>query len=88
VVRESIAARVARGKLDCRVRFSARQGYSRLRSCEVVGALARLASEVQRLDGASPLSTAEILAWEGVLSSPGMDADKLRAKRSRRSRRR
>lgn len=79
VVRETIAARVARGKLDVRIALQ-RQGQVQQASIdpEALAALARLANEVQRVTGAGPLSTAEILAWEGVLASPRVDVDDLR----------
>jgi uncharacterized protein (TIGR00255 family) len=84
VVRETIAARIARGKLDCRV---ALQRHGQIQQVaidgEVLATLARLAAEVQRVTGAAPLSTGEILAWEGVLSTPGMDVDGLRVETSR-----
>jgi uncharacterized protein (TIGR00255 family) len=80
VVRETIAARVARGKLDCRVALQRQNTAEKLSiDAEALAALARLATEVQRVTGAAPLSTAEILAWEGVLSSPGIDAEALRS---------
>jgi uncharacterized protein (TIGR00255 family) len=46
---------------------------------QALAALAHLANEVQRVTGAAPLSTAEILAWEGVLSTPAMDFEALRS---------
>jgi len=80
VVRESIAARIARGKLDCRVALQRQGGVQQVAlNAEALAALAHLASEVQRVTGAAPLSTGEILAWEGVLSSPGIDSEQLRA---------
>jgi len=79
VVRETIGGRVARGKIDCRVALQ-RQGAAQhvAINSEALAALARLASEVQRVTGAAPLSIGEILAWEGVLSTPGMDLEALR----------
>jgi uncharacterized protein (TIGR00255 family) len=80
VVRERIAARVARGKLDCRVALQRQSGIQRMAiDADALAMLARLASEVQRVTGAAPLSTGEVLAWEGVLSSPGMDQEHLRS---------
>ncbi|HTT13580.1 MAG TPA: YicC/YloC family endoribonuclease [Burkholderiaceae bacterium] len=79
VVRETIAARVARGKVDCRVALQRQGDVQQVAiDTEALAALARLASEVQRATGAAPLSTGEILAWEGVLSSPGVDPEHLR----------
>ena len=80
VVRETIAARVARGKLDCRVALQRQVGTDKVSiNAEALAALARLAMEVQRVTGAAPLSIGEILAWEGVLSSPGVDSETLRS---------
>jgi len=79
VVRETIAARVARGKLDCRVTLQRQGGVQQVAiNHDALGALARLAAEVQRITGAAPLSTGEILAWEGMLSSPGIDFEQVR----------
>jgi uncharacterized protein (TIGR00255 family) len=79
VVRETIAARVARGKLDCRVALQRQGGVQHVAiNHDALAALARLAAEVQRVTGAAPLSIGEILAWEGVLSTSGIDFDHLR----------
>jgi uncharacterized protein (TIGR00255 family) len=79
VVRETIATRIARGKLDCRVALQRQGGVQQVAlDADALAALARLASEVQRVTGAAPLSTGEILGWEGVLSSPGIDPERLR----------
>ncbi len=80
VVRETVAGRIARGKLDCRValqRPSAMQQVALDR--DALAALAHLASEVQRVTGAAPLSAGEILAWDGVLTTPGLDLERLRS---------
>jgi uncharacterized protein (TIGR00255 family) len=80
VVRETIAARISRGKLDCRVGLQRQAGVQQIAvDSDALAALARLAAEVQRVTGAAPLSTGEILAWDGVLSSPGLDPEHLRA---------
>jgi uncharacterized protein (TIGR00255 family) len=80
VVRETIAARIARGKLDCRLALQRQAGVQQVAiDSDALAALARLAAEVQRVTGAAPLSTGEILAWDGVLSSPGLDPEQLRA---------
>ena len=80
VVRETVAARIARGKLDCRLALQRQGGIQQVSiNPEALAALARLAAEVQRATGAVQLSIGEILAWEGVLSSPGVDQEGLRA---------
>jgi len=79
VVRESVSARIARGKLDVRVALQRQPGVQQTSvDANALAALARLATEVQRATGAAPLSTAEILAWDGVLSSPDIDPEGLR----------
>jgi uncharacterized protein (TIGR00255 family) len=79
VVRERIGARISRGKLDCRVAMVRPPGESTARlDLDTLTALARLGAEVQRITGAAPLTTAEILGWEGVLSSPELDPEQLR----------
>jgi uncharacterized protein (TIGR00255 family) len=79
VVRETIAARVARGKLDCRIGMQRQSSLHHIAiDKDALATLARLAMEVQRVTGAAPLSTGEILAWEGVIASPGIDPERLR----------
>lgn len=79
VVREAISARVARGKVECRLGF---QLGSAIQQTSVdhhaLAALSKLASDVQRVTGSAALSTGEILAWPGVLSAPAIDTDTLR----------
>jgi uncharacterized protein (TIGR00255 family) len=79
VVRETIVGRVARGKLDCRIALQRQSAVRQVAlDSDALTAVARLAAEVQRVTGAAPLSTGEILAWDGVLSTPAMDLERLR----------
>ena len=80
-LRELIAARIARGKLECRVALSTARG----RAAPTAGTaeLERLRQlEIAVLDvfpDAAPLSVAEVLRWPGVLAEPAADEAQLRA---------
>jgi uncharacterized protein (TIGR00255 family) len=79
-IRERIGARMARGKVECRlsVQRAAAADSTRLSPAALAG-LQRLGDEVRRaLPQAAPLSVAEVLGWPGVLETPPLDADALR----------
>jgi uncharacterized protein (TIGR00255 family) len=80
-VRETLSARIARGKVECRISVQ-RQGAAeapRL-NADALARLAQLASEISaRVPGAAPLSIADALAWPGIVEVPSVDADELRA---------
>lgn len=79
--REAISARLARGKVDCRIGLqrAASDVPPRLNTT-VVAQLAKLASDVRtEIPNAAPLTVGEVLGWPGVLESPGADAEALRA---------
>jgi uncharacterized protein (TIGR00255 family) len=81
LIREKIAARIARGKVECRLSLqrSAAADAARLSSA-AVALLQRLGAEVrQAMPQAAPLSVSEVLSWPGVLEAPSLDADALRA---------
>ena len=80
-LREAISARIARGKVECRL------GISRV-SAESAGGLnldalarlKRLAAEVSgELPGIGALRTIDVLGWPGVVDAPVADPDALRA---------
>ena len=80
-IRERISARLARGKVECRLSvqrtFAAES--TRLDPAALAG-LQRLDGQVrQLLPQAAPLSVADVLAWPGVLETPALDAEALRA---------
>ncbi len=80
-IRERISARLARGKVECRlsVQRAAAAESTRLNPAALAG-LQRLVDEVrQLLPQAAPLAVADVLAWPGVLETPPLDADALRA---------
>jgi uncharacterized protein (TIGR00255 family) len=80
-IRERIGARLARGKVECRLGLqrAAAAESTRLNPAALAGQQ-RLCEQVrQALPQAGPLSIAEALAWPGVLESPPLDAEALRA---------
>lgn len=81
LLREMITARIARGKLDCRLALGgdstqARQAFN----AEAVAQLKALAdAAAHAFPGAAPLRVADILRWPGVLTEPAVDAERTRA---------
>jgi uncharacterized protein (TIGR00255 family) len=79
-VREAVAARLSRGKVDCRVSLQHRQADAA--SGLNAGMLARLSAwSAQVADAfpqARPLSVSDVLHWPGVIDAPQLDADALR----------
>jgi uncharacterized protein (TIGR00255 family) len=80
-IRERIGARLARGKVECRLSLQrAAAGESTRLNVSALSSLQRLGEEVRRtLPQAPPLTVAEVLGWPGVLETPSLDADALRA---------
>jgi uncharacterized protein (TIGR00255 family) len=79
LVRGRITARLARGKVECRIGLqqAARAEAARL-SPAALALLRRLDDEVRRaLPEAKPLTVAEVLAWPGAIESPQLDAEAL-----------
>lgn len=81
LIRERIAARLARGKVDCRLVVQRAAGLESTRlDPGAVAALRRLGEQVQQfLPSATPLSVADVLAWPGTLAAAPIDADALRS---------
>ena len=80
MLRELIAARITRGKVDCHLYYgnSTRQAQQHL-NIESIERLRVLAAEVARaLPGASPLRIADVLRWPGVVAEPAADEDRSR----------
>ena len=81
-LREAIAAQLTRGKVECRIVFSARQSGqnpARLNQA-LLRQLAQWSGEVQAaLPEARSLSVADVLLWSGMLASATLAADALRA---------
>jgi uncharacterized protein (TIGR00255 family) len=79
-IREAVAARLARGKVDCRVNLNRDPlgGAPRLNPA-ALAQLGRLAQEIEAaLPQARPIGVADVLRWPGVVDSPQADADTLR----------
>lgn len=81
VVRETIAAQIARGKVECRISIARGAGESEPQlNSAALEQLATLASQVARsLPAVAPISTADVLNWPGVVETPGAEPDVLRA---------
>ncbi|MFN3565899.1 MAG: YicC/YloC family endoribonuclease [Burkholderiaceae bacterium] len=80
-IREAIAQRLARGKVDCRVGLQRHATAQAPRiNATALAQLAQLAREVRAaLPEAAPLAVGEVLAWHGVVESAAADTDELRA---------
>ena len=80
-LREAVAARLTRGKVECRLTFAstARGEKSLVPDPGLLGAL-RLASGkvLEVFADARPLSVAEILHWPGVLAEESLEPDRMR----------
>jgi uncharacterized protein (TIGR00255 family) len=81
VLRELISARIARGKVDCRVSVGNAHapGQQRL-NVGAIRQLRDLAAEAgAAFPGAAPLRIADVLRWPGVLAEPAVDEEATRA---------
>jgi uncharacterized protein (TIGR00255 family) len=81
MLREMIGARIARGKLDCRLYAGSSTAAPRQKlNAQAIDQLRGLAGEVARaFPDADPLRTADVLRWPGVLAEPAFDEESLRA---------
>jgi len=81
MLREAIVARVARGKVDCRLYFN-ESGVAQAQGLDPA-ALARLRALSDQAQKAFPeagaLRIADVLRWPGVAAEPPADEEKLRA---------
>jgi len=81
-LREVLAGRLTRGKVDCRLYFSAggsRPGRQTLNAA-ALDELAKLAGEAaDAFPGAGALRVADVLRWPGVLSEGPLDEEQTRA---------
>ncbi len=79
-LRELIAAKINRGKLDCRLNFTpAAAGRQLVLNAALLAQLAQLEGEVRAaMPAAQPLRTGEVLHWPGMLGDSGIAADDLR----------
>ena len=82
MLRELIASRVARGKVDCRVSFSANATAATATTLNTVAldTLRRLAEDATRaFPGAGSLRIGDVLRWPGVIAEAPLDDEALRA---------
>src|SRR6185312_7085381 len=80
-MREAVAARLTRGKVDCRVTFTPATAAQRTLVPDDVAlsALGDASRRVQeRFPQARPLSVAEVLHWPGVLAEATLSPDRVR----------
>jgi len=80
-LRELLAARFVRGKVECRVTFTAAAGAHRAPQLNqaLVQELAALSAKVRAaLPQAAELGAADVLRWPGVLGSEAVPAEELR----------
>ena len=81
-LREAITTQLTRGKVECRISFTARQSEQNPAQLNhaLLRQLAQWNDEVQSvLPEAHSLSVADMLRWSGVLASATLSADALRA---------
>jgi len=82
-LREQLAARIGRGKVECRINLAPSPDGARrdlTPDAVLVGQLGRLDQAVRAiLPNAAPLSVAEVLRWPGVLGDDGIDPAALQA---------
>lgn len=78
-VRESIGAKVERGKVDATLKFQARGSVAGMAlDAGAAKTLLATAEEVRALSAnLAPLSVTDVLEWPGVLTVPGLDAEAL-----------
>ena len=80
MLREQIAARIARGKVDCRLGRGGAGTQAQLLNANALQQLRALAGEAAAaFPDAAPLRVADILRWPGVLAEPALDAERTRA---------
>ena len=80
-LREAITAQLQRGKVECRINYTARSAQSGAAlNSSLLQQLAAWDREVRStLPDARSLSVADVLHWHGILETPTATADELRA---------
>ena len=80
MLRELLAARVARGKLECRLSLGDGGARAQQLNLQAMQQLRGLAHEAAKaFPGAAPLRVTDVLRWPGVLADPALDAERTRA---------
>src|ERR1700704_4525755 len=77
-MREAVAAKLTRGKVDCRVTFTPVSTAERslIPDARAMASLQAAAKQVQAsFPEARPLSVSEVLHWPGVLADESLSAD-------------
>jgi uncharacterized protein (TIGR00255 family) len=80
-MREAVAARLTRGKVDCRVTFTpvASAARSMIPDGEALASLHAASREVlAQFPNARPLSVSEVLHWPGVLADESLSPDRMK----------
>jgi uncharacterized protein (TIGR00255 family) len=80
-LREAVAARLTRGKVDCRISIAPGAGAVRAMApdAEAMEALAQVSARVlEKFPAARALSVAEVLHWPGVLADATFSPEQLR----------
>jgi uncharacterized protein (TIGR00255 family) len=80
-MREAVAARLTRGKVDCRITFTpvASAKRSLVADSAALAALQAASRQVvTQFPDARPLSVSEVLHWPGVLAEESLSADKVK----------
>src|SRR6185436_13092092 len=80
-MREAIAAKLSRGKVDCRVTYTRAQAGARtlVPDEQAMAALQAAGQRVSaRFADARPLSVAEVLHWPGVLADDALSPDNVK----------
>ena len=77
-MREAVAAKLTRGKVDCRIMFTPVASAKRtlVPDADAMSALDAASRQVlARFPGARPLSVAEVLHWPGVLAEESLSVE-------------
>jgi uncharacterized protein (TIGR00255 family) len=80
LIREQVADRVARGKLDITIRYQSPSAGDSLKLDQtLVERLAKTSHEVDKyIYNPAPISSLELMRWPGVIQSESVDAEQLR----------
>jgi uncharacterized protein (TIGR00255 family) len=82
MLREMISARLARGKVDCRLYYAQAEASPVLQelNAEAVARLKALAEQARKaFPDAAPLRLADVLRWPGLIAEPAVDEAQTRA---------
>lgn len=81
LLREALAARVSRGKVDCRLSFAGGAGAAQALDPAALDGLRQLQAAARRaFADAAPMSVGDVLRWPGVLREAELDGDELRTR--------